>query len=105
MDPLSTSLAFSPDGSVLAQGTIQGRVVLVDPESGEILHSPFFKGRASGVAFSPDGSTLVAAVTRVGLVYLDVASGEPTSRKAAEHRQDHGAAEQSTTLEGATRGR
>jgi serine/threonine protein kinase/WD40 repeat protein/tetratricopeptide (TPR) repeat protein len=54
-------LAFSPDGKLLAVGTAQGTVRLVDPETGKEyarLEDPN-QDRAGTITFSPDGTLLV----------------------------------------------
>jgi WD40 repeat protein len=57
-----TALAFSPDGSALALGRMDGSVALWDVETLSLLRGPLETGSASGVnavAFSPDGGLLV----------------------------------------------
>jgi WD40 repeat protein len=54
-------LAFSPDGGVLASGSYDKIVVLVDPSSGKVLHKlTHHTAHVNGLAFSPDGSVLVS---------------------------------------------
>jgi len=50
--------AFSPDGSVLAAGTGDGRALLWDSKSGELLLTLTGHGERVSLAFSPDGSRL-----------------------------------------------
>ena len=56
------SLAFSPDGRVLAAGTSSGQVEFIDLGTGERIGEPVSGQRdwVNSVAFAPDGSTLVA---------------------------------------------
>jgi len=56
-----SSVAFSPDGNVLAVKSTSGRIVLIDPNSGEVLfdHLNQKEGEGSAVRFSPDGDQLV----------------------------------------------
>jgi WD40 repeat protein len=61
------SLAFSPDGSILATGFIDGMIILRDYPSGDIRHVlelPTNYERAKSIAFSPDGSLLAVSNAR-----------------------------------------
>jgi WD40 repeat protein len=62
IDDAILSLAFSPDGSVLAVGTEAGELRLVDVMTGQPVGGPVSGQRdwVNSVAFSPDGETLVA---------------------------------------------
>jgi WD40 repeat protein len=56
------SLAFSPDGKILALGTWQGIVKVLDLSTGQDLPAPApHKDWLCAVAFSPDGKLLVSA--------------------------------------------
>ncbi len=58
----SISMAFSPDGTVLASaGGYEQEVRLWDVESGELLHALEHNDQLMKVAFSPDGSLLATA--------------------------------------------
>ncbi|CAN5146786.1 hypothetical protein BH11PSE2_BH11PSE2_17750 [soil metagenome] len=61
--PLShpSDVAFSPDGEMLAVKATSGRIVVIDPRSGQVLHDHMNQkeGEGSGVRFSPDGGELV----------------------------------------------
>ena len=54
------SIAFSPDGSTLASGSLDGRVTLWDAAEGTQLGDPSQgrSGPVASLAFGPDGSTL-----------------------------------------------
>jgi WD40 repeat protein len=61
--PLShpSNTAFSPDGEALAVKATSGRIVVIDPRSGDLLydHKNQKEGEGSEVCFSPDGDGLV----------------------------------------------
>jgi WD40 repeat protein len=62
LDITSRSVAFSPDGQLLAIGGVEGQIVLVDPDSSEVLAT--LSGAHSrlivALQFSLDGHTLYA---------------------------------------------
>ena len=74
----ATSVAFSPDGSLLASCGEDDRVQLQDLRTGQtILSLTLRAGGHTTVAFSPDGRHLLA-VGRDGIVYTwDATSGQP----------------------------
>jgi WD40 repeat protein len=77
----SASLAFSPDGQILASGAVVGVVKLWDVATGEVISSSKeHTGHVLGLAFSPDGGTLASAGGSDGTVKLwDVAAGQVVS--------------------------
>lgn len=54
------SLALTSDGALLAAGSVDGRVFLVD-EAGTVRELPQPQGSVTALAFSPDGGMLAAA--------------------------------------------
>lgn len=62
IDNAVLSLAFSPDGMVLAAGTETGEVEFLDVETGQRIGGAVAGQRdwVNTVAFTPDGRTLVA---------------------------------------------
>lgn len=82
------SLAFSPDGRILATGHNNGDVVLWEMATGEelqLLPHPQHQGSGHDLAFNPDGSLLAVAEAFVGQVTLwDVSSGEKLRTLDAE---------------------
>ena len=76
------SVAFSPDGNILASGGRGGRVLLWDTNRGRLKQFMLrHAGTVWSLAFSPDGNTLAAA-TEGGYVYIyDVSNLRSVERK------------------------
>lgn len=65
-----TSIAFSPDGKLIAAGDENGALEIVRVEDGSLIASlPGHSGMVSGVAFSPDGSLIITS-SGDGTVFL-----------------------------------
>ena len=61
-DAPPTTLARSPDGTVLALGDVLGKVMLINSRSvHQIQHTMSIPGKVHSVAFSPDGAFVTAA--------------------------------------------
>ncbi len=78
---LITTLAFSPNGRLLASGSDNGRVQLWDPGTGtrraELARG---LGMVSSVLFSPDGQHVAAAADQIVALCGVSAIGVPTSK-------------------------
>jgi WD40 repeat protein len=71
-----SSVTFSPDGHILATGSLFGRIMLWDAATGDFLHE--LVGHKQGVtdlAFSPDGKTLASANDDETIKLWHVATG------------------------------
>jgi WD40 repeat protein len=57
-----TSLAYSPDGSLLASGSLDGSLALSDPQAGKMVKAlGWHAGPVSTVRFSAEGALLVSS--------------------------------------------
>ena len=94
--PAIVNIAYSPDGSVLAGGSINGYLALWDTRTWQVVQvMDVFEEKRSGkgindLAFSPDGSRLAVAggdrgADQGALVILDLARREVLFRKQEEH--------------------
>jgi WD40 repeat protein len=72
------TLAFSPDGSLLASGGRDGLVVLWDMASNRMIGQPLqgHESWVNGVAFSPDGSLLASGGQDGRVLLWETASGQ-----------------------------
>jgi WD40 repeat protein/serine/threonine protein kinase len=85
------SVAFSPDGSLLAAGAIDGSVILWDMAERRTIGQPLVDAdhiaRVNAVAFSPDGSLLAVGLNDGTIQLWDVANGEPVGAPLAQHSE------------------
>jgi WD40 repeat protein len=83
--PLShpSHVAFSPGSEALAVKATSGRIVVIDPHSGEVLHDHLNQkeGEGCGLCFSPDGNGLVDGSWNGVLTHRRVRDGAILSRK------------------------
>jgi len=77
------SLAFSPDGSLLAAGGVFSGISVWDSRSGELLLNTGSISDVATVAFSPDGSRLVASSGDTFVVF-DTGTWQELERRSLE---------------------
>lgn len=74
-----TALTWSPDGSAIASGDVNGVTRIWDPATGATLLTcrPAAANSVASLSWAPDGSSILAGYTNM-LVIWDVRSGKPT---------------------------
>jgi WD40 repeat protein len=84
---LTPSLAFSPDGALIAIATAGDRTEIREAGSGELVKGIPNEGISRSVAFSPDGTLLaVGQYDGIGRLY-STASWEPVGRPLEGHNE------------------
>jgi WD40 repeat protein len=77
---IARSVAFSPDGKLIACGGYDGKIPLWKPDVAKPIRTlEGAKGSAAALAFSPDGRVLACATTKGGIQLWDVADGKAKS--------------------------
>jgi WD40 repeat protein/serine/threonine protein kinase len=74
-DYLANSVAWSPDGSIIAAADLSGEVILLDPESGDVIRVLAPVSGAPELRFSPDGRFLAGSGPGDEAQLWDVESG------------------------------
>jgi WD40 repeat protein len=98
------SLAFSPDGNVLASGNAQNTVMVWDVQTRRPLGQPFVghTNWVNTVAFSPDSTTLASGSSDTTIILWDVnlESWEKQACRLANRQMN--AEEQNYALQGSS---
>jgi WD40 repeat protein len=87
-----STIAFSPDGKILASGGDDSTIILWDVPTGQPIGRPL-KGHtdwAETIAFSPDGKILASGSSDTNLMLWNVATGQSVKQLMNEY---HGAVE------------
>ena len=73
---LGPAPAYSPDGRMLAETSCDGRVLILDAQTGRRLRQVHLRGEAEDASYTPDGRTLAVGTT-AGIQLLDARTGQP----------------------------
>jgi WD40 repeat protein len=76
------TVALSPSGGQLAEGTCAGRLALLDFASGRLLHTDHIPGGVVTLAYSPDGA-LLALGTTSSIVLVNARTGALVAQRSA----------------------
>jgi WD40 repeat protein len=88
-----TNVAVSADGATLALGSADGRIALLDTQSGRTRRlAGRHRGEHLSLEFTRDGRTLVSLDESGGVVVWDVEDGTVRERFAAHEGEAHGLA-------------
>jgi WD40 repeat protein len=81
------TLAFHPDGEILASGSQDGLIILSDVTTGQPLQPPL-EGHSDALwvlAFSPDGEILASGSQDKTIILWDVKTGQPLGPPLEDH--------------------
>ena len=76
------TVALSPSGGQLAEGSCDGRLALLDFASGRLLHTDHIPGGVVTLAYSPDGA-LLALGTTSSIVLVNAHTGALVAQRSA----------------------
>jgi WD40 repeat protein len=83
------SVAFSPDGKMLAAGTLDGSISLWDVAAGKQLGKPLkYSGEVRSVKFSRDGKVLASGGSGGKVILWDVAKRQQIGQPLSGHPED-----------------
>jgi len=97
-----SNLAYSPDGNLLAMGTVDGSVLLLDASSGEPVTAPLsgLSSEVLSLAFSPDGHFLAAGDNNGLVLHWDISNPASPVQEAVYNVGPHTKRELATYASG-----